>query len=225
MGINGGALTDYDPFLEAVGLLRASNVPPPYVVASNPRTLLALELLRRETGSNELGAPAGLPAFFTTSQLSVAESKGTASDASSAYVYAPAEVVVVRRQDSQIELDRSRLFDRDMSEMRAKMRGSDRSQPAGRRAYRRDHPRRVVAARRTPPRSVSTPPSKSRAGQAAAVGAGVGLPASGGSRPRIRRLGVRVPRVPGRRSAARRSAVPRCPGPRSTRDRFRAMRS
>lgn len=37
-------------------------------------------------------------------------------------MFAPAEVVVVRRQDSQIELDRSRLFDRDMSEIRAKMR-------------------------------------------------------------------------------------------------------
>lgn len=123
MGTNGAPLLNYDPFLQAVGALRASNVPPPYAIAANPRTLLALELLRRETGSNEqLGAPAGLPPFFTTSQLSVTESKGTAVNASSAYVFAPAEVVVVRRQDSQIELDRSRLFDRDMSEVRAKLR-------------------------------------------------------------------------------------------------------
>jgi HK97 family phage major capsid protein len=123
MGTNGAPLTDYDPFLAAVGALRAANVAGPYAIVANPRTLLALELLRRETGSNEqLGAPAGLPSFFTTPQLSVTETKGTASNASSAFVFAPREVVVVRRQDSQIEMDRSRLFDRDMSEIRAKLR-------------------------------------------------------------------------------------------------------
>jgi HK97 family phage major capsid protein len=122
-GANGAPLTDYDPFLAAVGALRAANVAGPYAIVANPRTLLALELLRRETGSNEqLGAPAGLPSFFTTPQLSVTEAKGTASNASSAFVFAPREVVVVRRQDSQIEMDRSRLFDRDMSEIRAKLR-------------------------------------------------------------------------------------------------------
>jgi hypothetical protein len=37
-------------------------------------------------------------------------------------VFAPGEVVLVRRQDATIELDRSRLFDRDMSELRSKLR-------------------------------------------------------------------------------------------------------
>lgn len=123
MGANGGTLTDYDPLLEAIGLLQASNVPGPYAVAMNPRTATALALLRTATGSNEqLPRPTDLPALFTSSQLSIAEAKGTATTTSSAYVYAPAEVVLVRRQDAEVELDRSRLFDRDMSEMRAKLR-------------------------------------------------------------------------------------------------------
>jgi hypothetical protein len=37
-------------------------------------------------------------------------------------VFSPSEVVFVRRQDATIELDRSRLFNQDMSELRAKLR-------------------------------------------------------------------------------------------------------
>lgn len=123
MGTNGGAITNYDPFLAAIGMLRAANVQPPYAIIANPRTLLALELLKQETGSNmQLGAPGGLPPFFTTPQLSTTETKGTSSTASSAYIVAPREIVVVRRLDSTLELDRSRLFDRDASEIRAKLR-------------------------------------------------------------------------------------------------------
>jgi HK97 family phage major capsid protein/HK97 family phage prohead protease len=123
MGTNGAALTNYDPFVRAVGLLRSANVPGPYAIAAHPRTLTALELLKEATASAmQLGAPAALPPFFVSSQLSVTEAKGTSSDTSSAFVYAPSEVVLVRRKDAEIELDRSRLFDRDMSELRAKLR-------------------------------------------------------------------------------------------------------
>jgi HK97 family phage major capsid protein len=111
MGTNGATLSSYDPFVRAVAMLRASNVPPPYAIAAHPNVLLGLELLREATGSNlQLGAPAGLPPFFTTTQLSTSESKGTATNTSSAYIFAPSEIVVVRRMDSVIELDRSRLF-------------------------------------------------------------------------------------------------------------------
>jgi HK97 family phage major capsid protein len=123
MGTNGAALTDYDPLVEAVGKLRAANVPPPYAIAMNPRTLTELELLKEGTDFNtQLARPEGLPPVYTSSQLSVTETKGTANNASSAYVYAPAEVVLVRRQDATIELDRSRLFNSDQSEIRGKMR-------------------------------------------------------------------------------------------------------
>ncbi len=121
LGANGDVLYNYDALLEAVGLLRAANVPEPYAIASHPRTLTSLELLKETTGP-QLARPGGLPAILTSSQLSINEAKGTSTDTSSAYVFAPAEVVLVRRQDATIELDRSRLFDRDMSELRGKLR-------------------------------------------------------------------------------------------------------
>jgi len=123
MGTNGGTLTNYDPLLAAVGLLRGANVNGPLVAVAHPRTVTALALLKEATGSSKaLESPAGAPTVVATSQLSTTETKGTSSASSSVYVFAPSEVVLVRRQDATIELDRSRLFDRDMSELRAKAR-------------------------------------------------------------------------------------------------------
>ena len=123
LGTNGDVVTNYDAFIRAVGLLQAANVPGPYAIVGNPRTVTSLELLKTETGSAEqLSRPAALPTFYATSQLPTTETKGTSTDTSSAYVFAPGEVVLVRRQDATIELDRSRLFDRDMSELRSKLR-------------------------------------------------------------------------------------------------------
>lgn len=120
---NGDALANYDKFVQAVGLLAAANVPGPFVAIGHPRTATALALLRTATGSNEaLARPQGIPEMLTTTQLSTAETKGTSSNASSAYVFAPAQLVVVRRQDASIELDRSRLFSTDQSELRGKLR-------------------------------------------------------------------------------------------------------
>lgn len=119
MGTNGAALTDYDPIIEAVGKLRDANVPGPYAVASHGSVLTQLELLKESTDSNvQLPAPANLPPFWTSSQFSITETKGTATDARSIYVYAPGQIVLVRRKDAEIELDRSRLFNEDASEMR-----------------------------------------------------------------------------------------------------------
>lgn len=123
MGTDGAALTNYDPFIRAVGMLRAANVPGPYAIATNPRTLTALELLKRETGSSEqLPAPVGLPPFYVSSQLAIDEVQGEADDAGSAYVYAPAQLLLINRLEGEILIDRSRLFHRDMSEIRAKLR-------------------------------------------------------------------------------------------------------
>jgi HK97 family phage major capsid protein len=123
LGTNGAALTSYDALVEAVGMLRAANVPGPYAVVAHPRTVTDLALLKDETGSaRQLARPADVPEIVASSQLSVTETKGTASNASSAYVFAPAQLVLVRRQDAAIELDRSRLFNQDMSELRGKLR-------------------------------------------------------------------------------------------------------
>lgn len=120
MGANGAAFS-YDAFIEAIGLLQAANVPGPYVAVLNPRTATDAARLKDADG-RQLTPPVGMPPVSTTSQLSVTETKGTSSNASSAYVYAPAQLVVVRRQDASIELDRSRLFHRDMSELRGRLR-------------------------------------------------------------------------------------------------------
>ena len=123
MGENGAALTNYDPIIEAVGKLRAADVPEPYAVAMHSTVQTELELLKEESESNkQLARPDGLPPFFTSSQLATDEEQGEAEDARSIYVYAPAQVPVVRRSEAQIELDRSRLFHEDASEMRGKLR-------------------------------------------------------------------------------------------------------
>lgn len=123
MGTDGAALTNWDPFVRAVGRLRAANVPGPYAIAGHPDVLTELELLKELAGSNvQLPKPDGLPAFYTSSQLSTVEAQGTSSSARSAYVYAPQQLVLVRRADATVELDRSRLFDKDASEMRSTLR-------------------------------------------------------------------------------------------------------
>jgi HK97 family phage major capsid protein len=78
-------------------------------------------LLQDSAGSASQGvryALFGVPVYLS-SQISVAEGAGAES---SAYVYDASQVVAVFRQDTRIELDRSRLFNTDQSELRAIMR-------------------------------------------------------------------------------------------------------
>jgi HK97 family phage major capsid protein len=63
----------------------------------------------------------GVPVYLS-SQLAVTETQGTATNASSAYVYQADQVVAVMRQDVRVERDSSRLFNSDSSELRAIMR-------------------------------------------------------------------------------------------------------
>ncbi len=117
MGANGAPVTNYDPLVRAVGLLRSANVPGPYAAVMHPDVLTQIELLKDAQGA-PLPRPDSVPPIFTTSQLATTETQGTATNARSIYVYAPAQLAVVRRKDAAIELDRSRLFNQDMSEMR-----------------------------------------------------------------------------------------------------------
>lgn len=122
-GANGAPIADYSPIIRAVGKLRSANVPGPYAVACHPDLLTELELLTETDGSRvQLGAPASVPTFFTSSQLATNEAAGTSTDARSVYVYAPAEFVLVDRQQAAIELDRSRLFHMRSSEMLGSLR-------------------------------------------------------------------------------------------------------
>jgi HK97 family phage major capsid protein len=134
MGVNGAAPTNLDPFADAIGALEADNANASAIVM-HPRTWKTLVKIKEVSGSAKAllqdeqgGAPNaprrslyGVPVFLS-SQLSITETQGTATNASSAYVYAGDQVVAVLRQDARVELDSSRLFNSDQSELRCTMR-------------------------------------------------------------------------------------------------------
>jgi HK97 family phage major capsid protein len=130
MGTNGATPTTLDPFADAIGTVVEANATPS-VIVMHPRTWRTLSKIKEVSGSavpvlqgegNVGSAPRrsiyGLPVLLS-SQLSITETQGTANNASSAYVYDASEVVVVRRSDVSVEIDRSRLFNSDESEIRA----------------------------------------------------------------------------------------------------------
>jgi len=127
MGTNGGQVTSLDPFADALAALEAANAKPGAIVLG-PRTWATVRKLKDSQGRPLVGngsadAPPtifGLPVHVT--QLSVTETQGSASNCSSVYVYEPGQVVLVRRADVEVEVDRSRLFNSDQSEVRAKLR-------------------------------------------------------------------------------------------------------
>jgi len=128
MGTNGAAVTNLDSIADAFALLEGANAIPGAIVM-HPRTWNQIRKLKDSTGAPLLGDGSnatamsvyGVPVYLT-SQLSTTETQGTATAASSIYIYDVGQVVLVRRQDATIELDRSRLFNQDMSELRGRAR-------------------------------------------------------------------------------------------------------
>lgn len=131
LGAAGSVPANLDAIAGAIGTLLAANAGDP-VVVMHPRTWGTLLKLKDLTsGSNKpllsdatSSAPRqihGRPVFLS-SQLSITETKGASTDCSSIYVFDPASVVAVIREDVRVELDRSRLFNSDQSEIRAIMR-------------------------------------------------------------------------------------------------------
>jgi HK97 family phage major capsid protein/HK97 family phage prohead protease len=130
-GVNGASAT-LDMFADGLALLEAVNIPPEnIVIVTHPRTVAALRKLKASTAGSYLwGDPTTAtprPIFgeqvFTTSQLSITETQGSSSVTNSAYLFDRTQVIWVRRQDPQVVLDRSRLFNSDQSELRATLRG------------------------------------------------------------------------------------------------------
>lgn len=134
MGTNGAALANLDPFADAIGLLAAENAVATAIIMA-PRTWTALSKLKEAPSGNNKpllvgeevvdGIPRlslyGVPVHLS-SQLSVAEAQGTANNASSAYVVQADQVVIVRRREAHVEVDRSRLFHQDKAEVRTRAR-------------------------------------------------------------------------------------------------------
>lgn len=129
-----GATPTLDMFADAIALLEAVNVPRERMrIVVHPRNVATLRKLKASTGGTYLwsadpatSSPTGIfgVPVATSAQLGTAETQGTAiAVANSAYVYDVQSVVYVQRTPIEVELDRSRLFNSDQSEMRAKLRG------------------------------------------------------------------------------------------------------
>jgi len=129
-----GATPTLDVFADAIALLEAQNVPRERIrIVAAPRNIGALRKLKASTGGSYLWSsdpsatsPAsvfGAP-VAASAQLSTTETQGTSGAvANSAYVFDVDSLVYVQRSGIEIELDRSRLFNSDQSEMRGKLRG------------------------------------------------------------------------------------------------------
>jgi HK97 family phage major capsid protein len=122
-----------DHIADAIAVLEANNVPLArmrLVVA--PRNLATFRKLKASTGGTYLwdadpasASPAsifGVP-VVASAQLTLTETTGTSSLTNSMYLYDTESLVYVQRSPIEIELDRSRLFNSDQSEFRAKSRG------------------------------------------------------------------------------------------------------
>ena len=129
---NGQAPT-FDNFADAIALLEAVNVPRERMrIIVHPRNLSTLRKAKASTAGSYLwqdvgnAEPAtifGVP-VVSSPQLGVNEVQGTSGAVTnSAYVYDVDSLVYVQRTPIEIEVDRSRLFNSDQSEFRAKLRG------------------------------------------------------------------------------------------------------
>jgi HK97 family phage major capsid protein len=129
---NGQAPT-FDNVADAIALLEAVNVPiSRMALIVHPRNVSTLRKAKAATAGTFLyGDPAattpgtvfGVPTY-TTPQLATGEVQGTSGAVTnSAYLIDTESLVYVQRAPLEIELDRSRLFNSDQSEMRAKLRG------------------------------------------------------------------------------------------------------
>ncbi len=131
MGTNGAAFSDLDPFADAIGTLATNNAQASAIVM-HPRSWQALTKLKEDTatsikpllqnssgsgGQAPSGSIYGTPVFLS-SQLSITQTQGSATDASSAYVVQADRVVVSRHGPMRVEVDRSRFFEFDQSAIR-----------------------------------------------------------------------------------------------------------
>ncbi len=131
---NGQAIT-FDNVADAIALLEAVNVPLERMAfICHPRNIGTLRKLKASTAGSYLWSDAvpsqdaprrifGVP-VFTSPQLSTNETQGTSGAVcNSGYLFDTENVVWVNRQNPEVVLDRSRLFNSDQSELRATLRG------------------------------------------------------------------------------------------------------
>ena len=126
------ALTNLDDFADAIASLAAQNATATAIVM-HPNTWGTLTKLKEMTsnsnkpvlqtsaGSGAQGvtrAIYGVPVYVSSQLLNTASPPA----ADKVYIYDASQIVLVRRADIRVEVDRSRLFNKDQSEIRAILR-------------------------------------------------------------------------------------------------------
>jgi HK97 family phage major capsid protein len=127
-----GQQPTFDNFSDAIALLEGINIDPETIrVVMHTRNVSTLRKIKASTAGTYLwGDPSQASArpvwgknWLATTQLSTNEVQGTSgSVCNSAYIFSAPEVIFVRRQDPQLVVDRSRLFNSDQSEVRVTQR-------------------------------------------------------------------------------------------------------
>jgi HK97 family phage major capsid protein len=133
MGTNGASFTNLDPFADAIGGLETENANATAIVM-HPRSWKALLKLKEQTTGNNkpllqesAGAGTagvqrslyGIPVYLS-SQVSITETQGSSSVASSVYVYDAPRILAVARLDVRLELNNGGVyFESDQTAIRA----------------------------------------------------------------------------------------------------------
>lgn len=117
----GGAITNTDPFAEALSLAETAGA----VVtsfAAHPTAVLQLSKVKKQTGSNEplLGYDASQPTQRQVLGVPLIPSPSVAEG--DVWAIPAAKVVIVLRDDVRLEVDRSRYFESDRVGIKATMR-------------------------------------------------------------------------------------------------------
>jgi HK97 family phage major capsid protein len=146
MGTNGAALSNLDPFAEAIGAVVAAGGKPGAIVVGARTYLSMLKLKSLVSGANmplllagggQDGAGAALPPsiygvpLYVSGVLPTNETQGTATTAQSAYVYDPSQVHAIFRRARgnstglvSLERDSSALFASDITQLRGVLRAA-----------------------------------------------------------------------------------------------------
>lgn len=113
MGDNGAALTNYDPFVEALGILQTANAQDPTAVILAPRTNKEVNLLKSST-FEPLPRPKAIEnlPFLVTSKLPITETQGTSNAASRAVMGYFPDVLIGIRSQLRIEILREKFADK-----------------------------------------------------------------------------------------------------------------
>jgi HK97 family phage major capsid protein len=104
MGTNGAVLSNYDPFVQALGILRGANAQDPTACILNPRSDLELNLLK-DSQNRPLGRPKAIEnlPFLVTSKLPINETQGSANTACHAFMGNFDEMIIGMRAALRIE--------------------------------------------------------------------------------------------------------------------------